>query len=327
MSKLLSKALCIVALLMPALIFLDVVLKCHLSLDTVSLQDLSIPWLFLRLPVALFVMGLTHAICKDKTLSISGSFCLSVGSLLFTFLATFGLGIVIEFLTGGSANPDFGFLNFLKPAVEIWIIAGLIWPLSFYATLNSLNSISQIITICIFGLFTWLPAYSAAKIYKLFVHRTSSRQIEYVMKAESWQAPPCSISENQLSLEEPEQVSEEACEEPRPLKPFHALNTEAARTKAANRGLIVLFKERDKFDLYGRKKVYWALPPSFAAKLVRCRIDMKRADEFSVEERKVLENLAVKGWIKKLESDGVLYYYGLDRKTANILTKQILVKA
>jgi len=327
MIKSLSKVLCIAALLMPALIFLNVVLKCYFSLDTVSLQDLSIPWLFLRLPVALFVTGLTYSICKDKTLGTSESFCLSVGSLLFTFVATFGLGIIIGFLTGGSANPDFGFLNFLKPAVEIWIVAGLIWPLSFYATLSSLNSISQIITICIFGLFTWLPAYSAAKIYKLFVHRKSSRQIEYVMKAESWQVPPCSINENQLSPEEPEQVSGEACEEPRPLEPFHALNIEAARTKAASRGLIVLFKERDKFDLYGRKKVYFALTPSFVAKLIRCRIDAKRADEFSTEERKVIEDLAVKGWIKKLDSDGVLYYYGLDRRTADVLSKQILVKA
>jgi len=37
----------------------------------------------------------------------------------------------------------------------------------------------------------------------------------------------------------------------------------------------------------------------FAAKLLRCQIDMKRADEFNVEERRILEDLIAKRWIKK----------------------------
>ena len=53
---------------------------------------------------------------------------------------------------------------------------------------------------------------------------------------------------------------------------------------------------------------------------------MKHADEFNAEERRILEDLIAKRWIKKLESDGVFYYYGLNRRTADILTKQIQVK-
>jgi len=335
------KALCTSSLLMPALIYVDLAVKLYFSPDIVSWQDLCVPWAFLRLPLAFFATSLIHSYFKDELVGVSEAFKFSILSLVSTFAATIGLAVVAvvlsELLTAFSIHLDLGLLNFFRPAVEVWVVSGIIWPLSFYSTVLSFpSSPVQILTTFIsLGFLTWLSVFSSAKISHVFTKKIKS-QNEYLMEVENpdiiiaYPEPsesPSQLTNENLGNEETEVFNREICEEPEPLKPFHAVDGAIARKAAAGRGLLVLWKEYDKTDLYARKRVYWTVPPSFAAKLLRCQIDMKRADEFNAEERKVLEDLIAKRWIKKLERDGVVYYFGLDRRTANILTNQILVKA
>jgi len=115
---------------------------------------------------------------------------------------------------------------------------------------------------------------------------------------------------------------EEQCEEPVPFQIFHAVDTVIARKEAIKKGLLILFKGHERWDLFGRGNVYFALTKEFALKLLRLESDMKNEQEFSSEEREILRNLALKGWIKRLQNGGV-YYYGLNRRTAIILQRQL----
>jgi len=115
---------------------------------------------------------------------------------------------------------------------------------------------------------------------------------------------------------------EERCEEPAPYQIFHAVDVEAAREKAAKKGLLILFKEHERWDLFGRRNVYWAITPEFALKLLRLQKDIKSQDEFTPTEQAVLKDLALKGWVKVLKNGGT-YYYGLHPKTTVIIKKQL----
>jgi hypothetical protein len=125
------------------------------------------------------------------------------------------------------------------------------------------------------------------------------------------------------AYEETTKQTDDECEEPVPLKEFHAISGEVARERAAKKGLLILFKEIDKCDLFGRRRVYISLTPKFALSLLRLESDMKSQVEFTLEEQEILRDLALKGWIKRLQNGGV-YYYGLNRKTATILQRQLL---
>ena len=325
---------------MPALIYLDLAVKLYFSPDIVSWQDLCVPWAFLRLPLTFFATTLIHSYFKNEPVGVSEAFKLSILSLVFTFAATIGLAVVAvvlsELLTAFSIDLDLSLLNFFRPAVEIWIVSGIIWPLSFYSTVLSFpsNPVQTLTAFISLGFLTWLSVFSSSKISHILTKKIKS-QNRYLMGIENpdimitYPEPsesPSQLTNENLGKEETEVFDREICEEPKPLKPFHAVDGAIARKAAASRGLLVLWKEYDKTDLYARKRVYWAIPPSFAAKLLRCQIDMKHADEFNAEERRILEDLIAKRWIKKFESDGVFYYYGLNRRTADILTKQIQVK-
>jgi hypothetical protein len=119
----------------------------------------------------------------------------------------------------------------------------------------------------------------------------------------------------------PKADDEERCEEPAPYQMFHAVDVEAAREKAAKKGLLTLFKEHERWDLFGRRNVYWAITPEFALKLLRLQTDIKSQDEFTPTEQAVLKDLALKGWVKVLKNGGT-YYYGLNLKTAVTLKRQ-----
>jgi len=121
------------------------------------------------------------------------------------------------------------------------------------------------------------------------------------------------------------EIGVEECEDPKPLRSFHAVSPMIARAKALKFGLLTLFREYDKYDLYGRKYVYWALTPEFALKLLRCQEDLKNALEFTQDELKILRDLETKGWIKKLFNGKDSFYYGLNQKTAAILKNQLKI--
>jgi hypothetical protein len=134
--------------------------------------------------------------------------------------------------------------------------------------------------------------------------------------------PPPELSEQARPSEENKKQTNDECEEPVPLKEFHAVDLEIARRRAAEKGLFVLFKEYQRWDLFNRRKGYWAISTSFILKLLRLETDMKSETEFTPEELVILRDLVLKGWLKKLQNGGT-YYYGLNRKTAIILQKQL----
>lgn len=119
--------------------------------------------------------------------------------------------------------------------------------------------------------------------------------------------------------------NEELCEEPRPMEEFHAVSVEVASEKAAEKGLVILFKEIDKCDLFGRRRVYWALTPEFAEKLLRCTIDAKPAEEFTPAETLILNVLAARKWLQKIKDKEGVYFCGLSQRTAVNLQKQIAI--
>ena len=125
---------------------------------------------------------------------------------------------------------------------------------------------------------------------------------------------------------EAEEKEEELCEEPKPLKTFRAANPQIAREKAASKNLLILYAGRERWDLYGRSHVYHVITPEFALKLLRLESDMKNEREFSSEEREILRNLTLKGWVKRLQNGGV-YYYGLNRRTVIILQRQLFKRS
>jgi len=139
---------------------------------------------------------------------------------------------------------------------------------------------------------------------------------------QSYTPEPALIPEEPSREKTSETEDEELCEEPQPFQPFHAVSVEVARRKAAEKGLLILFKERERWDLYNRKNVYISIPPEFAIKLLRLETDMRGETEFTTEELVVVKDLVLKGWLKKLQNGGT-YYHGLNRKTAMILKKQM----
>jgi len=136
--------------------------------------------------------------------------------------------------------------------------------------------------------------------------------------------PPEQNEQVELSAyEETAKQTDDECEEPIPLQEFHAADIEVARRRAAEKGLLVLFKEHDRWEMFNRKKVYWSLTASFGTKLLRLETDMKDQNEFTAEEQVILKDLALKRWIKTLKNGGV-YYYGLNSRTAMILRRQMM---
>jgi hypothetical protein len=134
--------------------------------------------------------------------------------------------------------------------------------------------------------------------------------------------PPPELSEQARPSEENKKQTNDECEEPIPLKEFHAVSVEVASERAAKKGLPILFKEIDKCDLFGRRRVYISITPELALKILRLEFDMKSETEFTPEELVILKDLTLKGWVKRLQNGGV-YYYGLNRRTAIILQRQL----
>jgi len=122
---------------------------------------------------------------------------------------------------------------------------------------------------------------------------------------------------------EVKEEGEELCEEPKALETFHAANPQIAREKAAAKNLLILYAGRERWDLYGRSHIYIALTQEAALKLLRLENDMKSQDEFTAEEQAILKDLVLKRWVRVLKNGGT-YFYGLNRKTAMVLKRQLM---
>jgi hypothetical protein len=119
----------------------------------------------------------------------------------------------------------------------------------------------------------------------------------------------------------------EPCEDPKPLQTFQAVDSQTAKFKAHARDLLVLYKGIDKYTLYGRRRVYFALPPETALKLLKLTVDMMAIDEFNGEEQLIVKDLLGKRWVRKMKSGDRTYVYGLDRETAGVLQRQLVTLA
>ena len=148
------------------------------------------------------------------------------------------------------------------------------------------------------------------------IHTVTSTTPDFII------VPPPERSEQARPSEENKKQTNDECEEPVPLKEFHAISVEVASERAAKKGLLILFKEIDKCDLFGRRRVYIPLTPELALKILRLESDMKSETEFTPEELVILKDLTLKGWVKRLQNGGV-YYHGLNRRTAIILQRQL----
>lgn len=116
---------------------------------------------------------------------------------------------------------------------------------------------------------------------------------------------------------------EEVCETPRPLQTFQARDHHIAHNLAQQLGYVLLFRERDKYDLHQRGWVYWCLTREFTLKLLRCFQDLREASEFTMEERIIINDLVNKKWIQKMNEGDKTYYYHLHPDTANMLSRQL----
>jgi hypothetical protein len=114
----------------------------------------------------------------------------------------------------------------------------------------------------------------------------------------------------------------ELCETPKPLQLFQAKDHHIAHNLAKSFGFAILFHEYDKLNSE-RSLVYWILPQDFIIKLLKCFKDLRSADEFSIQERMILNDLVNKGWLKKMIEKDKTYYYRLNQETAGMLARQL----
>lgn len=333
------KLLAAVVLLLPVILYIDAALVYN---NTGNLAD---PWLVLRLPPSFFLIGVFYAKNKNESFTVIPCIKACGISLFASIISTVGLAMLTKFiipqlLNTLSVSVDFSFLNLFTSIFDVWVTAGLIWPLALMSIISSFSSlfIQAVVLFASFGLLVFAPAYAGGKVRQLFIRKHDVKPIEtinYTLYSEKQfkivlnttvESVPSTVQEDAKTASL-EQISEEECETPKSLQPFHSINPEIARKKAASLGFAVLFCGYDKLDLFGRKHVYYALPQDFVVKLLRLKNDAKREDEFAKEERVILENLALKGWIKKLKGYDATYYYGLSQRTAAILQRQITITA
>ncbi len=94
--------------------------------------------------------------------------------------------------------------------------------------------------------------------------------------------------------------------------------------KRVSTDLVPLYEEYDRWDLFGGKKVYRLLPRSFVAKLLKCQKDtLIPEEEFSDREKEVLDHLAKKHQIRRMEIAGRTCYFDLEDKTRTYLIKAL----
>jgi len=118
----------------------------------------------------------------------------------------------------------------------------------------------------------------------------------------------------------------EICQIPKPLQLFQARDHHIAHNLAQQLGYVLLFHEKYMNDVYHRNWanwVYWVLTQDLAIKLLKCYKDLRSADEFTIHERIIINDLVNKGWLKKLLEGNKTYYYKLNCDTANMIARQL----
>ena len=109
-------------------------------------------------------------------------------------------------------------------------------------------------------------------------------------------------------------------EVPRPFGTIHAKDTRDAKERAGD--LVPIYVKRDKSYLYEDKKVFMLLPRDFVMKLLG--IDgpaMIAADQFTDEEREVLDKFSMRKYIETARIGGKTHYFNLDETTRKLLLR------
>ena len=119
---------------------------------------------------------------------------------------------------------------------------------------------------------------------------------------------------NQLELQEKKEKMVRRGETAQPFETVHAESSRNARKLAGD--LVPIYVDYDKWDLYGTKKVYRYLPRNLVMKLLRCNhATLIPEDLFDDNERKILEDLVMRKYLKKSKVAGKVYYFDLNEKT------------
>lgn len=111
-------------------------------------------------------------------------------------------------------------------------------------------------------------------------------------------------------------------EVPRPFGTIHAKDSGDAKERAGD--LVPVYMERDKAYLYEDKKVFMLLPRKFVMKLLKIEGPaMIAADQFTEEEREVLDKFSMRQYIRTTRIGGKTCYYDLDETTRKLLLKNM----
>jgi hypothetical protein len=248
-------------------------------------------------------------------------------------LVTVGLGLLCWVVLPSFLDLSFfGFLAPLGGPFEVWVNSGLVWFTALAEVAESLAYPLQFL-FSSFSLFLWLPTVAGAKTAQKIRQRgqttfTVQPLTAAYSRTELPVTPPKITFKAQTA--EPEQktgITESQCEEPEPMQTFQAVDAQTARLKAAQLGLVCLYKEIDKWGLYGRRRVYWMLEPETAEKLLKLDKDMMAVSEFDEQEQPIVNDLLGKRWLKKMKTGDKVYVYGLDRETAQVLQSQLTALA
>lgn len=274
-----------------------------------------------------FAIGLLHPERKGRPFKPFDCLLLPIASLVVSFLLTVGLGLLIYVALPSILDLSFfTFLTPLGPAFDVWVNAGWVWFISFTAVAESLAYPFQFAFLfSSFSLFLWLPTAMGAKAVEKIRRRgqtTFKVQPPYPTYTNELPVTPPKIT-FKAQTAEPEQIPESQCEMPKPMQTFQAVDAQTARLKAAEQGLVCLYKEIDRWGMYGRRRVYWMLEPETAQKLLKLDKDMMALSEFDEKEQPIVNDLLAKRWLKKMKAGDRTYVYGLDRETAQVLQKQL----
>lgn len=126
--------------------------------------------------------------------------------------------------------------------------------------------------------------------------------------------------DSQLELVQKKEELEKMGEIPRPFGMIHAKGSRDAKERAGD--LIPVYMERDKTYLYEDKKVFVLLPRDFGMKLLKLEgSTMMSADQFTDEERTVLDKFSMRQYVKTRRIGGKIYYRDLNEKTRKLLLK------
>jgi hypothetical protein len=106
----------------------------------------------------------------------------------------------------------------------------------------------------------------------------------------------------------------------RPFGTIHAKGWKDAKERAGD--LVPIYLERDKAYLYEGNKVFILLPRNFVMKLLKVEgSTMIPPDQFTGEEREVLNKFSMRQYIRTRRITGKIYYCSLDEKTRKLLLK------